>query len=58
MEIRLLMSECRLRHEFQANAKFDEISREAFRLRVWGVFCVTFRTSKSNEKKDAEINSA
>ena len=55
MEIRLLMSECRLRHEFQANAKFDEISREAFRLRVWGVFCVTFRTSKSNEKKDTEI---
>jgi hypothetical protein len=27
LEIRLLMSECRLRHEFQANAKFEEILR-------------------------------
>jgi hypothetical protein len=46
------------RSEFKYLAKFDKILRETFRLRVWGVFCVTFRTSKSNEKKDAGINSA
>ena len=43
-------------------AKRVQIPRQIFgniegsqRLRVRGVFCVTFRTSKSNEKKDTEI---